>query len=191
MIIKTIMMMNTEVTKRKYKKKAWRPYKPNATKEEIVEYKALVEIYETAKVKWLKEIKHPDNIRDWILPNTPITYERIAKELWHSNTKLTNMSKTPEVKEHRKEVKKDLFKEMQTNSEKVLSKTFDLENWWFDMKDSERARLALDFKKATDKAYNPTQSIDLSVNDLDFSNLEELKSELAEELWLLKANNEE
>lgn len=172
------------------KEKRWRPIKRKLTENQLEEHKYLVEFYEKARVYWLTEIRHPDNIKKWLKPNTPISYKDIAKELWHTNNKIHLMDKTKEVWEHREKIKRDLMKEMQSNSEKILNKTFDLEKWWFKMKDSERARLALDFKKSTDKAYNPSQSIDLNINELDFSDLDYLKSQLSEELWLLKNTNE-
>lgn len=168
----------------KKKENRGRPFKDLS--ENIPEYKHYTEIYERAKVYWLVEITDERNVKDWIEPNTPLPYYRTAYELWHSITILSKMTDWyKEVREHREAIKKDLFKEMQKNSEGVLSKAFDMEKGWMEMKDAERARLALDFKKATDKKYNPTQAIDINIGELDFSDLESLKEQLSEELSLL------
>ncbi len=150
--------------------------------------KLQVEIYEKAKIYWLPELNDPRN--EWIEPNVPLPYYRTAYELGHLPTKLSKMSEIKEVGNHREEVVETIFQWMQKNSESVLDKTFNMESWGMEMKDSERARLALDFKKSTDKAYNPTQSVDLSINDLDFSNLGDLKAALTEELSLIDNQTE-
>ena len=50
------------------------------------------------------------------------------------------------------------------------------------MKDVERANLALNLQKATNVEFNPTKNVSLEVENLDFSNLSELKRQLAEEI---------
>jgi hypothetical protein len=53
-----------------------------------------------------------------------------------------------------------------------------------DLKDVDRARFALDFKKSTDKVYNPTSSVEVNFKELDIENYDDMKRQLIEELNL-------
>lgn len=153
------------------------------------QYKHFISIYENAKAFWLKELKDPRNAG--IKPNTPLPYFRTAYELGHPQQMLTFMTNNKDTREFRKDTQAEVFEKLKANSTIILDKTFDLKEGGFDMKDSERARLALDFKKSTDKQYNPTQNVDLSITDLDFTDLAWLKAELAEELSLITEQDNE
>ena len=175
---------------RNVKGRPWNKIKKGLTIEEVKQWKTFAHIYENAKAYWLSEITDKRNIADWIKPNSPLSAYRIERELWHYKNKLNRMSANKEVAKEREKAKKNVFDDMQKNSENILDKTFDMNEGGMEMKDSERARLALDFKKSTDRQYNPVQAVDISIWELNFEDLDELKEQLSEELNLLSKEKE-
>lgn len=151
--------------------------------------KVIVNIRNLEKMKllWVKKFKDTDNEKKY-KPNQPLPYTAGAKELWLSTGYMWSMvAKDPNLKNVRLKIMKDLWKDMQDNAEEIIAATLDRKKTWKDamiLKDVDRARFALDFKKSTDKVYNPTSSIDVNFKDLDIENYDDMKRQIIEELNL-------
>ena len=183
--------MDTEVIR----KKTWRVWRPpmlpiNGKPPkplDIPTMKKNIEKLERMKIFWLKEIKHPDN-RLKYKPNQPLSYIDWAKELGLSPWYMwAATAKNPKIKWIRIKIMKDLWKEMQDNANEIISDTLNRKAKWanrMDLKDVDRARFALDFKKATDKIYNPTSNIDVNFKELDITSYESMKEQIAQEFNL-------
>lgn len=146
----------------------------------------LAYIVENALVYWLPEIKHPTNILNWVRTNVKMTLKQIGLELWINNleSKYKSMTSWEVVSLWREAMRKMIRDKMQEKAEEYLWDVFD---WKHDIKPSEKARLALDILKATDKEYNKWAASQIVVNLWElplWENLLEAQKTLITEMWI-------
>lgn len=142
---------------------------------------------ERMKILWVKHFKNKENEAKYEV-NKPLPYMAWALELWLSTGYMWSMvAKDKNLKWIRLKIMKDIWKEMQDNAEWIIADTLNRKAKWdnaMDLKDVDRARFALDFKKSTDKVYNPTSSVEVNFKELDIENYDDMKRQLIEELNL-------
>lgn len=154
--------------------------------ETLEKYKEIKEFVEKATLKnWngVSEIKNKENIENGVMPWIPLTKEQALKEAWVGKNYLANLeSQYKEVEKAQVKIEENIRQTQQRLADKVLLKAMEGKG---KMKDVERANLALNLQKATNAEFNPTKNVTLEVENLDFSNLSELKRQLKEEIsWL-------
>jgi len=128
------------------------------------------EIIQYAMVHWFKDVRHPMNIAEWVLPWQKMKRDQIYREIWTDKKeywlkelKLINTWEKKEFSVYKQELKKKIREWMKENAEKFLWEVFEEESPHF-MKANEKARLALDLLKATDREYNQTVTSPVTIN---------------------------
>lgn len=150
------------------------------------------EIIENARVYGFQSIRHPTNIAEWVLPRTKLTLEQIYREMWTSKEEIKKRDlqlfshwEGWELAEYKKELRKKLKEWLKENAEQYLSDVF---NWKEkDIQVKDKARLALDVLKATDREYNQqiNSQVNINLGDLPLWDwLLEAQKKLILELWV-------
>jgi len=127
------------------------------------------EIIQNAMLYWFKEIRHPMNISEWILPLQRMKRDQIYREIWTDKKeywlkelKLINTWEKKDFSIYKQELKKKLREWLKENAEKYLWKVFD--NDAIEIKPESKARLALDILKSTDRDYNQSITSPVTIN---------------------------
>jgi hypothetical protein len=151
------------------KVKKWSRFVSDRLREAMEE----AEIIENARVFWFQSIRHPMNIAEWVLPKQKMTLEQIYREMWTSKEEkkkewlqLMSHWESGDLAEYKRELRKKLKEWLKENAESYLASVF---NWKeTDIQVKDKARLALDVLKATDRDYNQqiNAQVNVNLNDL-------------------------
>lgn len=157
---KSVLQKVVKKRERKFKKKLSQQTIDKLETEELLQY---------ASKFWLPQIKHPDNIREWILPNTKLTKTQAWREIWLSEVDIINIDTKLNraepwlLSEFRAEYKKELRNKIKDWAEDYLGTIFAKDsNIYIDA--DKKARLALDILKATEKEYNQQTGNQVNIN---------------------------
>lgn len=154
------------------------------------------EIIQHWMLYWFKEIRHPMNIAEWVLPWQKMKRDQIYREMWIEKKeyelkqlKLINTWEKKEFSAYKAELKKKLREWLKENAEKYLWKVFDSDSEWSEhyIKPESKARLALDILKSTERDYNQTVTSPVTINLWDlplWEWLEEAQRKIILELWI-------
>lgn len=141
---------------------------------EVIRMAQLVEV-------WAEEITHPDNIRKWLKPYTPLKVSQAVKEMWMSlPTFYNHLSRYPELKEELQLYKANRREAMKNLAEENMLEI--LETW--DLSDKERFDASFKIAQATMKEYNPKVEIESKSIWINIhKSTDDLLSELKNILW--------
>jgi hypothetical protein len=126
--------------------------------------KVLLEEFINAIQFGVKALRDKEQNKTYV-PYTPLTLKQVASHLdKHEQTFLHHLVAYPEYKDRyevAKTIRRDVVKA------KAETKIDELFEWSLDVDDKDVARMALDYLKATDKAFNPKIEIEQNVKRLN------------------------
>lgn len=131
---------------------------------------------------WKKVIENPENIANWVQPNTPMTIHEACKECWITYSAfIGRLRNRPDLKEYWEEMKlasREYSKILAHNNiERAIS-------WEMDLTDKEKTEFSFRLLEKTEQAFNPKVEIEQKGININFNkSTEDLVWELQELLW--------
>lgn len=174
--------------KRPYPKRAKKKW-PSKWTITINKFEADLEIWTIVNYTQLgkAEITNEENIKEWVLPNMPMTVIQACREFWvHPTTFYYHKNKFPELVKKHDELRLSRVEYIKSMAEETVEKALKWELAWITDKDKLDASFRM--LEKTDKIYNPKieieqKSISINLNKSSADIMEDLKKIL----WLNKS----